>query len=84
MQDLHSADFVSNFSQGIHRTKSKFGNDDKKCEICGIKYKYCDCFLEYINFKDDLIEYKYLCCNKSYQQVWWKVEGTIFKYIQIF
>ena len=25
-------------------------------------------FLKYINFKDDLIEYKYLCCNKNYQQ----------------
>ena len=29
---------------------------------------YCDCFLEYINFKDDSIEYKSLCCNKNYQQ----------------
>ena len=34
---------------------------DKKC-------KYCDCFLEYVNLKDDLIEYKCLCCNKNYQQ----------------
>ena len=33
----------------------------------GIKYKYCDCFLEYMNFKDDSIEYKCLCCNKDYQ-----------------
>ena len=32
-----------------------------------MKYKYCDCFLEYRNFKDDLIEYKCLCCNKNYQ-----------------
>ena len=23
----------------------------KKCETFGIKYKYCDCFLEYTNFK---------------------------------
>ena len=29
---------------------------------------YCDCFLEYTNFKDDLIEYKCLCCKKSYQR----------------
>ena len=28
----------------------------KKCETCEIKYKYCDCFLEYTNFRDDLIE----------------------------
>ena len=42
-------------------------NSDKKCEACGIKCKYLDCFLEYSNFKDDLIEYKCLCCNKNYQ-----------------
>ena len=39
-------------------------HDDKKCEICRIEYKHWYCFLE--NFKDDLIEYKYLCCNKIY------------------
>ena len=32
------------------------------------KYKYCDCFVEYTNFKDDLSEYKFLRCNKSYQR----------------
>ena len=30
--------------------------------------KYCDCFLEYINFKDHLTQYKCLCCNDNYQQ----------------
>ena len=25
------------------------------------------CFYEYTDFKDDLIEYKCLCCNKHYQ-----------------
>ena len=34
--------------------------------IC-VKYNYCDCFLEYTNFKDDLIEYKCLVCNKNFQ-----------------
>ena len=47
--------FVNNLSEGIRRIKSKFGHDDKKCETCGIKYKYCDCFFEYTNFKYDLI-----------------------------
>ena len=47
------SNFVNNLSEGIHE----------------IKYKYCDCFLEYINFKDDLIEYKCLPCNKNYQQL---------------
>ena len=37
-------------------------------KICRIKYKCCDCFLEYINFKDDLIEYKCLFCNKNFKR----------------
>ena len=40
----------------------------KKYETCRIKYKRCNCFLEYTNFKDDLMKYKCLCCNKNYQQ----------------
>ena len=31
-----------------------------------IKYKYCDCFLEYESVKDNLINYKCLSCNKDY------------------
>ena len=67
MQSLLS-NLVNNLCEEIHRTKSKFGHDDKKCETCEIRYKYCDCFFEYTNFKDDLMEYKYLCWNKNYQQ----------------
>ena len=51
----------------MHRIKCKYGHDDKKCGTCGNEYKYCDCFLEYTNIKDDLVEQKYLCCNKNYQ-----------------
>ena len=61
------SNLVNNFSERLHRIKCKLGHEKKKCKTCGIKYKYCDCFLEYTNFKDDLIEYKYLSCNKSYQ-----------------
>ena len=61
------SNLVNNLSEGIHRIKSKFGHDNKKCETYRIKYKYCDCFLEYTIFKDDLIEYKCLCCNTKYQ-----------------
>ena len=57
------SNLVNNLSEGVHKINSKFGHDDKKCEICGITYK---CFLEYINFKDDVIEYKCFCCNKNY------------------
>ena len=46
----------------------------KKCETCGIKYKYCNCFLKYTNFKDDLIEYKFLSCNRIYQ---WKYDKKL-------
>ena len=37
-------------------------------ETCRVKCKYYDCFLQYTNFKDGLIEYQCLCCNKNYQQ----------------
>ena len=59
------SNLVNNHSEGIHKIKCKFRHNDKKCETCRIKYKYYDCFLE---FKDGLIGYKYLCCNKSYQR----------------
>ena len=36
--------------------------------------KYCNCLLEYINYKDDSIEYKCLCCNKNYQK---KFDGKL-------
>ena len=62
------SNLVNNFSEGLHRIKCKLEHGDKKRETCGIKYKYCDCFLEYTIFKDDLIEYKCLSCNKSYQR----------------
>ena len=62
------SNLVNNLSEGIHRIKCKFGHNDKKCETCRIKYKYCDYFLEYTNFKADLIEYKCLCGNKNYQR----------------
>ena len=61
------SNIVNNLSEGIHIIKCKYKKDDEKCETNGIKYKYCDCFLQYTNFKDDLIQYKYLCCNKNYQ-----------------
>ena len=49
------SNLVNNLSERLHRIKCKLKHDDKKCETYGIKYKYCDCFLEYKNFKDDLI-----------------------------
>ena len=62
------SNLVNNLSERFHRIKCKLEHDDKKCETCGIKYKYCNCFLEYTNFQDDLIEDKCLSCNKKHQR----------------
>ena len=62
-----SSNLVNNLSKGIHGIKCKFGHNHKKCETCRNKRKYCDCFLEYTNFKDDLIVYKCFACNKNYE-----------------
>ena len=58
------SNLVNNLSEKIHTIKFKYKHDDRKCETCRIKYKYCHCFLKYTNFKDGLIEYKSLCCKK--------------------
>ena len=50
------SNLVNNLCEGLHRIKCKLGHDNKRCETCGIEYKHCNCFLEYTNFKDDLIE----------------------------
>ena len=61
------SNLVNNLSEGIHKIKCKYGYNDKKCETCGIKYKFYNCFIEYTNFKDGLVKYKCLCCNKNGQ-----------------
>ena len=61
------SNLVNNLSEEIHRIKCKSGHENKKCETSRIKYKYCDCFLEYTNFKDDTIESKCLIYNKNCQ-----------------
>ena len=82
-QDLwQSHNLFHKLSEGIHRIKCKSGHNEKKCEICGIKYNYCSCSLDYTNFKDDLIEYKCLYCSKNYQQMFdEKLKETFFNNI---
>ena len=58
------SNLVNNLSEGINRTKCKLRHDEK-CKTYTSKYKYWDCFLDYRNFKDDLIAHKSLCCNKK-------------------
>ena len=62
------SNLANNLSEGIHKMKCKYGQDDRKCETSRIKYKYYNCFLEHTNFKDDSIEYKGLYCDKYYHQ----------------
>ena len=56
VQDLLQAHYQVLSIIYLKELKFKYGHDDKKCETCGIKYKYCNCFLEYRNFKNDQIE----------------------------
>ena len=50
------SNLVNKLLEGIYNIKCKYRHDNKKYETCRIKYNYCDCFLEYINFKVDLIK----------------------------
>ena len=51
----------------LHIKYGKNGHNEN-VKLKYTKYEVCDCFLPHTNFKDDLIEYRCLCCNKNYQQ----------------
>ena len=63
------SNLVDNLAEVIRKVKFKYGHNNKKCETCGIKYKDCECCLEYTNVKDDLMLSKCLCCNKNCQKI---------------
>ena len=56
----------------------------KNVTRCGIKYKDCESCLKYTNVKDDLILYKWLYCNKDYQEKFdqslWKKFANTYKF----
>ena len=64
MQFIDSARFmasslsnlVNNLSDRIHKINCRYRHVYKNCETYGIKFKYCSCFVEYTDFKDDLIK----------------------------
>ena len=64
-----SSNLVNNLSERFDKIKCKYGHDDKKCVTYIIKYQHFNCFLEYTNFKDDLLNtYVYIVTkiiNKS-------------------
>ena len=71
-QDLRQAHFQSLLKVLLrkltaNRIKCQYGHDNAKCETCGIKYKDCECCLEYKTSKDDLILCECLGCNRNYQ-----------------
>ena len=60
------SNLVDILAEIIHKIKYKFGHDNKKCETCRINYKDCECCLEYINVKNNLMEYICVCCKNNY------------------
>ena len=52
----YTSNLTSKLSKEIHKTKYTYRHNDENYKTCRIKYKYCDCFLEYANCKDDLLE----------------------------
>ena len=52
------SNLVDNLVQRIHKIKCKYRHDEKNCETYRIKYKDCECCLEYLTVTDDLIKYK--------------------------
>ena len=46
------SNLINNLSEAIHEIKCKYGHDNKKYETWKVKYKYCNCFLEYTSLKD--------------------------------
>ena len=61
------SDLVNNLSEGINKIQCKYRHDDKKCETCRIKYKYCNCFLACTISKGNLIEQKCFMLQQIYQ-----------------
>ena len=52
------SNLVNNLAEGIHKNKCKYGHYNKTSETCGLKYKNCECCLEYTKVKDGLIVFK--------------------------
>ena len=62
-EDFYSLNCLHSF-----RTENQILSNlvDNLFKIHKIKCKYCDCFLEYESFKDNLIKYKWLSFNNDY------------------
>ena len=83
MESLLS-NLVDNLAEWIYKNRCKYGQSNKKMEVCEITYSNCECFRECIKVKDDLIECKCLYCNKNCQKRMLRITKRICQYIQIF
>ena len=61
------SNLVDKLSEVLHRIKCNFRHDGKDVKHVEIDRSIVTVFFEYKNFKDNLIDYKCLCCNKNYQ-----------------
>ena len=78
---------ADNLDEEGYKINCKYIYGSKKCEICRIKCKNCECCLEYLNLRDDLMLYKCLCCNRNYQKTFdenlKKRFANLYKFISI-
>ena len=73
------SNLVDNLTEAIHKIKFKYRHDNKKCEKYRIKYKDCECYLEYTRVTDNFIICKCLCCDRNYQKSLMKTFANTYK-----
>ena len=70
------SNLVDNYPDN-HKTKSKYEHDTKNVNMVELNTnKYCECYFEYTNVKDDLIVYKCFCCNINFQKILMKIRKS--------
>ena len=73
------SNLVNNLSEGIPKIKCKYGDDNKNCKTCHIKYKHCDCSLVYIYILQRWFHrIQMFTLQYELPKVWQKVKETIF------
>ena len=65
--EIPLSNLANNLAKEIHEIKCKYGHYDKNVKLSKLNKKIA-IEIEYTNFKDIFIEYKFLCCYKNYQK----------------
>ena len=71
------SNLLNNLSKGIHRINCKFRHIGKNVKHVKLNTNIATIFIEYTNFKDDLIEYKCLCCKNTKQNYEHKLDEKL-------